>query len=112
MKSKIDVLRARMDGTLSKGAESIWYMLFANTVADRLCEVGIITRRDMKEIFERRLEEARATAQKPIYWLLATRSALRASTNSHPNTISLTAMSRQACSSSAGGNPRQIYCFK
>jgi hypothetical protein len=59
MKSKIDVLRARMDGTLSKGAESIWYMLFANTVADRLCEVGIITRRDMKEIFERRLEEAR-----------------------------------------------------
>lgn len=37
----------------------MWYMLFTNAVADRLCETGNITREDMREIFAKRLEEVR-----------------------------------------------------
>lgn len=59
MKTKIEALRARMEGAQNKGAKSMWYMLFANAVADRLCEVETITRQDMKAIFERRLNEVR-----------------------------------------------------
>ncbi|MDR6586873.1 hypothetical protein [Agrobacterium tumefaciens] len=59
MKNKIEALRARMDGAQSKGAKSMWYMLFADAVADRLCEAETITRQDMKAIFERRLNEVR-----------------------------------------------------
>lgn len=66
MISKIDALRDRLDSGRMKGAKSMWYMLFANAVADRLCETDTITRADMRQIFERRMAEARAGAEAAI----------------------------------------------
>ena len=63
MSSKIDALRARLDRGRMKGAKSMWYMLFANAVADRLCETDTITRADMREIFQRRIAEVCTSAE-------------------------------------------------
>lgn len=66
MNKKIDALLARMDRARQIGGKSMWYMLFANAIADRLCEAETITRDEMRSIFAKRLEDAKETPEGEI----------------------------------------------
>lgn len=67
MSKKADALLARMNRAQETGGKAMWYMLFADAIADRLCEAETITRDEMREIFEKRLQEVRDSPESKLF---------------------------------------------
>ena len=67
MKDKAEALLARMNRAQATGGKYMWYMLFTDAVADRLCETEVISREDMRAIFTKRLEEAKANGDPALF---------------------------------------------
>lgn len=67
MTSKADALLARMQSVRQTGGTTLWYMLFANAIADRLCETDVVTRDDMIKIFRDRIEAVKGLPEEELW---------------------------------------------